>query len=1029
MNPSNVYNNPISAFLIKVFEGIAILYQATFKNCLPEFSTITTADSDIALVTAEGQLLSGFRIDGIVCAIGATEFDEITLKIANSLRPFLKQKGHTIQIFSSRDQAGVGPSLAVANRGSRATLKQLNLRLDDVLDSREKTLAKVCAEESIYLAVWTHPEVISSVELKLATEKRKEDYKKLPTGMLRGGAQDITSTLGAIRESHEALVSTLHSALGSDKAGFVLSQLSAHEMVSIARREQDPDFTHPEWKPSLPGDKIQGVLRGSGNPRELNIADIQYPPLSWQMFPRDVTKIENKYVQIGDRIFSPVFIEIPPQDIEPFSNLFDKLADVGVPWRVSFTIDGGGMKYTTLRAGMSSFLSFASPYNRKINETVKAMKEYTTDTGATYIRLKVAFCTWAPADDIYLLKARTSKLVNAISSWGDCEVRDVVGAPVEGVYSTIPFLSPESIANYSIAPLTHIARMLPVMRMASPWKSGAVLFRTKDGKLMPFEPGSSKQSTWNYIFFAPPGSGKSVQLANMILAAVMQAGIKQLPRIGIVDVGPSSKGVLMLIREALPISERHKVGYFKLKNTVENAINPFDTFPGCRFPTPEHKAFLVNMLSLLATPAERSESYSSIGEIAAVVIDNVYRAKSDTSRSSPNLYEMDVELEVDQILQKMQFKFGHTSSWWSVVDFLFDQGYTHLSTLAQRHAVPNMSDIPSAAQSQVVKDQYGQPKVDTEESLNAVFSRMINAANGSYPIISSKTKFDLGEIRIASIDINDVAKDGSAADNKQTALMYMLARFVLTKDFKLDAEFAQSDRVPAQYRSYLTRRAIDNKESLKWVIYDEFHRTKGSLQVQNEVLVDMREGRKWNLGVMLASQSLDDFPSIIKELATGVFILKAATNIVADKLQHMFGLNDSTRAMILKYCNGPVAGVGAPLMAHLQLNTGTTDMLLYSTLGPYEMWALTTTAEDVALLERVSLALQDSDPDNALTTARLALSRIFPRGVKSKVEDLRNKMSLDRSSQDSDEGAIEMLTKQVLQSIEYDKREVRHTRS
>ena len=52
--------------------------------------------------------------------------------------------------------------------------------------------------------------------------------------------------------------------------------------------------------------------------------------------------------------------------------------------------------------------------------------------------------------------------------------------------------------------------------------------------------------------YARPGSGKSV-LSNAInLALCLSGGITRLPRIAIIDIGPSSSGLISLLKEALP---------------------------------------------------------------------------------------------------------------------------------------------------------------------------------------------------------------------------------------------------------------------------------------------------------------------------------------------------------------------------------------------------------------------------------------------------------------------------------------------
>lgn len=1008
--------HPVFYSLLKIFEGLYLAFSKMLKRDILDYCSLETADSTTVLVTSDQRLLSGFRIDGLAAAIGSDEFTDITDRVLVALRPFLKDSSHTVQFFASRDEDGIEDSLREVGQGSRKTLQRLNLGIEDVFDSRESNLSKFCAVETLFIAVWSNPSALSKEELKKDESSRRDALKNVPVNKFKLSSQNLFGTIPALREKHDSFVRSIGAALSQNSAGFILKQLTSHELLFEARVAMDSAFTPKDWKACLPGDPIPRILRGEDGLRPLDISDIQYPPIKWQIFPRDVKKIENKYVEMGDKIWAPVYIEVAPQDIEPFSNLFEKLQTIGVPWRVSLTIDGGGLSHISMKAGVSSFLVWASPYNKLIHESVTAMRQHSQTTGSNYVRIKFAFSTWAPIGEVNLLRSRVSKLANAIISWGDCEVREVTGNPVDGVLSTIPFVTHESIANPSIAPLNHVVRMLPIMRQASPWKEGSVLYRTRDGKLIPFEPGSSLQDTWNYILFAPPGSGKSVQMANLLLAAATQPGIKELPRIGMVDIGPSSRGLIRLIQDGLPANQKHKVAYIRLQNTPQFAINMFDTFPGCRTPTPEHKALLVNVLTQIATPAERAESYSSISQVASQVIDDLYKKKEDSSRGEPNIYEPNIDQEVDVALNKIGFRTTRTTSWWSVVDALFAASYLRESMLAQRYAVPTLSDVPSAALEQTIKDQFGGAHIETEESLNVGFARLITSGTRMYPMLASTTKFDLGEIRIASLDIEEVAKSGSVADVKQTALMYLIASSILTRDFKLTKEFASSERVPEQYRPYLVKRAEDIKENMKWICYDEFHRTSKSPAVQNEILVTMREGRKWNLGVILASQSLDDFPEAFKEFATAVFILKAANHAVADKLQKLFGLNDTTKALVLKYCNGPDPKLGAPMVVHFLLKSGSIDMLLYSTLGPYELWALSTTPEDSALVERVSKILSINHPDDAGKLTRMALSKMYPSGVKGKVAEMKRSYSGDSDA--AELGAIEELANQVVKYVE-----------
>ena len=43
----------------------------------------------------------------------------------------------------------------------------------------------------------------------------------------------------------------------------------------------------------------------------------------------------------------------------------------------------------------------------------------------------------------------------------------------------------------------------------------------------------------------------------------------------------------------------------------------------------------------------------------------------------------------------------------------------------------------------------------------------------------------LGDARVVSLDLDEVAKSGGDAANRQTAVMYMLARYVLARHYYL----------------------------------------------------------------------------------------------------------------------------------------------------------------------------------------------------------------------------------------------------
>ena len=112
------------------------------------------------------------------------------------------------------------------------------------------------------------------------------------------------------------------------------------------------------------------------------------------------------------------------------------------------------------------------------------------------------------------------------------------------------------------------------MEAASPWRRGALLYRTRDGKLYPYQPGSSEQGTWNELYFARSGSGKSATMNADNLGLVLSSGFRRLPFIRIIDIGPSSEGLIDLLREGLSPDRRHEAQFHALVNDAGWAVNP-----------------------------------------------------------------------------------------------------------------------------------------------------------------------------------------------------------------------------------------------------------------------------------------------------------------------------------------------------------------------------------------------------------------------------------------------------------------------
>lgn len=943
----------------------------SLKQTTESYCDLETADSPTVLVAHDGSLVSLIKISGITTLIGVPEFERLHQGLTQSLQTALSRSGHAVQVLFHYDRQFVTGVLEEILQPARATSKRLNLSLDDLFEERVKFLSQYCAYESVYFVLWTRPTSLTSEQLQRSSKDKIRLIKEKKIPPFRA-TQSVIAAIPDLRDTHDAFVRSVMNDMGTLNIAATL--LEVHDAVYEMRAIADPEFTDLGWRPVLPGDKVP--LK-EYNKFGSHISDVLWPSLARQILPRDAENLDLRTVRIGDRIYSCVFIDLLPKDVKAFVSLFQRTLAAHIPWRISFFIESEGLKTIKLKSVLASILSFSSAENRLLSDANNLLKYIEINTDDAVVRLRVASVTWAPEGNIPLLRTREAELAKAIQGWGSCDVSEVSGDPFAGAVSSMLGVTTNSVATPTIAPLSQVTYMLPITRPASPWRTGAQLFRTPDGKPWPFQPGSSEQTTWIDLVYARPGSGKSVLSNTLNLALCLSAGIQRLPRIAIIDIGPSSSGLISLLKEALPFEQHHYVAYHRLRMTPDYSINPFDTQLGCRFPTPQERSFLVNFLTLLATPLGADRPYDGIADMAGLVVDELYKNLADAGK--PYTYTPGVESIVDGILEEIGFVRDQRTTWWEVTDALFIAGFHHEAMLAQRYAMPLVADAASICRTPIVEDLYGKITAPTGESLINAFARMISGAVREYPILSRVTSFDLGEARVVSLDLDEVAKSGGDAADRQTAVMYMLARYVLARHYYLTEDNVTD--MPAQYRDYHRTRIAELREDPKRIVFDEFHRTSRAKAVRDQVVIDMREGRKWNVQIALLSQSIDDFDEVMVEFATSIYIMDAGPAQAIEKSARVFGLSPTAQTALRTRVHGPREG-GATFLAQFSTKSGMNTQLLTLTLGPIELWAFSTTVEDVNIRKKLYQRLGPAD-------ARRLLAKLFPSGSIAKTVEKR----------------------------------------
>lgn len=964
------------SFMDPVIDGVDTIIawlSSGLKQTTASYCDIETAENRSTLVAKDGSLISVLKIHGSTALIGNYEFNRLHQGVSQSLQATLSRLGHGLQVLFTYDRDAVKQEIEDNYAAARQTAKALDLNLDDLFHERIDYVSQYCAKESVFFVLWTRPSGLNKEQYSRAIKDKTKAQKanKIPPF---NHSQNLIAGIPELRNAHDAYVRSTLSDLNS--LNLYTAVLDVHEAVHEMRQTADPEFTDRSWRPVLPGDKIP--MRASLKFPD-DIDNITYPSLAPQILPRDAERLDFRTVRIGDRIYSSVFIDLFPNDTKPFVQLFNRVAATQIPWRISFAIESNGLDSIKMRSILAAILSFSSANNRLLHDSLRNLQETQLNALDAVVKLRVAASTWAPEGDLRLLRIRTSQLAKAMQGWGNTEISEVSGDPYGGVVSTMLGVSASSEATAAIAPLNDVVYMLPITRPASPWKTGAMLFRSPDGKPWPFQPGSTMQTTWIDIIYARPGSGKSVLSNALNLALCLLGGLNRLPRIAIVDIGPSSSGLISLLKEALPANKRHYVAYHRLRMTPEFSINPCDTQLGARFPTPQERSFLVNFITLLATPVGAEKPYDAVPDLVGIVVDEMYKLLADEGK--PYTYTVGIEPLVDGVLEEMGFMRDQHTTWWEVTDALFLAGFEHEAMQAQRYAMPLISDAASVCRTKAVEDLYGDIVAPTGEKLIDAFSRMISSAVREYPILSRVTNFDLGEARIVSLDLDEVAKTGGEAADRQTAVMYMLARYVLARNFYLTEENVMD--MPEKYQAYHKERVTELREDPKRIVFDEFHRTSKARAVRDQVIVDMREGRKWKVQVALISQSLDDFDEVMIEFATSIYIMDAGPQQAVKKTAEVFGLTETAQAALSSRVHGPREG-GATFLAQFATKAGVNTQLLTATIGPIELWAFSTTPEDAKLRNILYRKLNPME-------ARKLLARLFPSGSAAKlIEDRLN---------------------------------------
>lgn len=951
--------------LMSEVESYGQLNTAVPLNIFPTF--IPEGEPD-TLITKEGSVITMFALKGTSRMLSDDmenyELRSFYSKLANALLPYYKKGGQHVEIVFERDPDRVHQELTELLAPAVRSLKNHNMPLEMMMRGKVKANAKFCAAERIWIAFYSHMSVLNEGERKAEVEEMNRRAKEAKFSNRELGAVECWKVSELLLEHHKTEAKNFFDSLRS-RGGLLMVPVAAKDACRESKRALDPAGTGPNWSPIVPGDAIMPVDTRSG--------DVAIMPqrLSQQMVPSTVTT-KGEMVTIGDRYYGTGHVTRGPRSIESFARLFREI-DRTIPWRLSFSIYPKGMDFHKVSKGVSAVLGFFGGHLKQINESFgflkKCAEKENVPTG-----LRVVFQTWGKSD--FEVRRRLQIINHQIQSWGGMHTSSVFGDAMLGLLAGIPAYSNYNGAHTLVPPISEAVKLLPVVRPASPWDRGTMLFRTGDGKPFPYMHGSDLQATWVEFYISPPGSGKSSTMNSMNFAFVTMPGQTEIPYLCCLDIGESSFGLIESIQDSLPPGQKHYAFFKRLQNDARDAMNFLDTQPGCRFPNQEERQHALGMFLAFCTPNGKLSPYDGADDLGQKLMELAY--KKFSPEQSPKLYRPMIDLEVDAALEGVQLEDQPT--WWEVVDALWLKGDLHASMLAQRHAVPVLNDLVSLINSREIREIFAKEGREvrvqaTSELLIDAVARQLSTAVNDYPAFANTTTLDIGEARLIALDLQDVCPKGDAVAAKKAGLFMLAARFLFAKKVFINKDTVRTwlPNCPAIYHDYHIKRASTLDKVMKAMACDEIHRGVKLPAVLDTWVLDCREGRKWNLRMAFSTQYLNDIPDVLLDANTAVFAMKYQNAKVNADLKTRVGFSDIALERFAKECNGPVNGVGAPMLAMFNTTLGQVEQIIWNTQSPEEAWALSTTSQDrwlrKDLVQRVGMLRTLS-----------ALSTLFPTG-------------------------------------------------
>lgn len=949
------------------------------------------------------------RVHGCDSLATANEFQRRMAVAAQSIGALLRGPHHSLTITFERSLNN-GDYIEQQRRERQREAQAKKMNASVLIEETLAVLKERIVYEEILIACWT------GIGAGYAEETRQE-FAENRASWGRINAKHAMDPLVAVQSldgPHMGFVNGILDALRNAKVKAELlgeNREGVRRDLAAVRRAVLFQETPDDWTPQTTFERSFYELKDYATK---DVSGLFAPPLAQQiMTSAGKASSDMRSVEFGGRTYAVVYAKMFPRQMPLFNLLSSKLerydgqGEQDIPWRYALHLSGGA-NISQVGDVLNTLIAFLSPQNEQKRLANMEVRALASGDKETFVGARLMGVTWIePHESRELLSQRRARLVRSLESWNSPTIVEVAGEPMRALTETGAGLTRRAtVARQAIAPITELSLSLPFHRTASIYSEGQSVMISPEGKPVPLQAHSPDQNFWLTLISAPPGSGKSVFLNRTNAEFAVFTPGATLPFIGVVDIGPSSSGFIELVKAMAPDALRHQMLLVRLKNTTAataTCINPFELGFGNRKPTDRERQFV----EAFVTEVIGDDDGRTNPDFVAAAVKRLYALLSDLEISSqPKRWQQGMCPEIDALCAQLQIPLRETTRWWQIVDTLAERGLFREAMVAQRYASPLLEDLARIITSTEFRQDYG------DQFIKEANMRLLGAIE-QFPIFSRPTTLDIGEARICSIDLNDVVIGGSSRDRgvvRNNALMYMIAAHLFLRQISGNEEDIPGMSFPEGklrdcYQTYWRKRFLDIAETPKRFCMDEFHKTGSTPSIVNSVEVMAREGRKWGLEIMLASQKIDDFEAF-KELASTIVLLDATDNATRRKLQTQFGFSEAVVEQ-LQELHGPRPNMGAAFVIGAKLKTNYHWLRIYNHLAPTLLWALDTTPQNrnlrKALVNRLGL-------ERAL---KLLVAR-FPRGT---AVDYVEQWKVDQSGADEDSGVYAEIASALIQDF------------